>query len=239
MKTAPTLLALFAGALVLPVASHAAQLMINGNFETPVTPDTTTDNADNLGVVPPNWTFAASNVANPTNVPADANTARGTITGTQAPVHIGNTTLTSYVDGSTTHDRSIDGNGGTIVYISQQFTLTVASTLSVSAAFGGRDYTSANAGNGSNWTIGRSTTPATALASGTTTLPTFGAWAVDSGTTGVFAPGTYQMTIALADPDEVDAVSVVSTAVPEPSTLVATLGGLGLLGLAVRRSRVC
>ena len=226
-----------AAALALPMSSRA-QLLLNGNFETlknSAGNTITLTAGDNTGIIPYGWIIGATATAT-TSTASLANLADGTATGTQAPVHIGNTTLASYADGSSTHTVSFDGDGAT-AYVIQNFTLASASPLNVVAAFGGRDYTSATAGNESNWTISSQAAPGTILATGTATLAPFGGWTTDSGTTATLPAGNYRINITLSNPDEVDGVVITPTVVPEPSAWLMIGGGLCVLGLRFRRTR--
>ena len=192
----------------------AAELLLNGSFESPVQ----TTNGDHTSVAADSWTTAA-NPYTTTNVLADSNIVRGTVTGTGATAA---TSITPIVG-----SQSLDGVGGSI-YVSQSFTLASASALHVQAYIGGRDSTSAT-GVGSYFQLGTSTSTAfTALYTSATANPNTGSWNLLQLNTAVLAAGTYRFTVFLGDPDHLDGASI--TNVPEPTTLSAATLGMGLLG---------
>ena len=157
MKPVFALLALLSAALALPLSARA-NLLLNGDFETLVNGTMT---GSNHPVAVPDWAVAAT--VGGANNNSLANLVLGTATGTQASGTTTPTTLPSYqFDGSSTHNQSFDGVSQT-VYATQAFTLGAASALSVTAAFGGRDYTSGGTAAGTCRT-GRSPGPTPARA---------------------------------------------------------------------------
>ena len=232
MKTPCLFLASLAAVFALSTHAHA-NLLLNGDFETPVSG---TVMGSNYPITIPNW-IVSGTAGGAANAPL-TNLVVGTATGTQASGSTTTTTLPSYqFDGSTTHNQSLDGVNAT-VYASQSFNLATASALSVSAAIGGRDSGSGStaASNLSNWTItGTDAANSGVSASGTGTAPTFGQWAVDAGITSVLPAGNYRFTVTLANPDQLDAAVV--TAVPEPSAWITLGGSLIVFGLRLCRRR--
>ncbi len=206
---------------------HAANLILNGGFESPLAPN---NNGNNIGTLPDSWTVSTSATGAQTTADSNslANLARGTATGN------GNITLNPY-EGA----QALDGVGVTIV-VYQDFTPTVNSLYNIQIAFGGRDNDSSS-GAGSFYQIGtvaNSTfTPIAGLTSATVN-PTPGNWVFNNTTPSfVFQAGTtYRFAITLGNPDHVDAVVVAP--VPEPSSLAAAGLGAGLLGwLGCKRHR--
>lgn len=192
----------------------AAELLLNGSFESPVQ----TTAGDHTSVLPDSWTVAANAYTN-TSVAGDSNLVRGAVTGTGASVSI------SPIVGS----QSLDGAGGDY-NVSQSFTLASASALHIQVYIGGRDGNSAT-GTGSFFQLGTVGTllgvpnSFTALYTSATAKPATGSWNLLQLNTAVLAAGTYRFTVVLGDPDHLDGASI--TNVPEPTTLTAAGLGVG------------
>lgn len=209
------------GAVVLafsPQSGHAAQLLLNGNFESPVQ----TGTGNHTGVVPDSW-IVAPNITDTASTAADSNLNRGTVTnGT------GVTSSAQYLGicpDDPTGQQSLDGVNAT-VYVSQSFTLAAASQLEVKVDFGGRDSTSGST-TGSSWEILNSA--GTAVYISAAYQPATGSWVKSDIIPNInFASGTYRFVATLTDPDMMDAASI--TNVPEPTAITAAGLGAGLLG---------
>ena len=216
------------GAAVLAFSassSHAAELLLDGTFESPVQ----SGNGNHTNVVPDSWIVAETSTAT-TSVPGDSNLNRGVVTnGT------GVTSSAQYLGicpDDSTGQQSLDG-AGKAIFVSQTFTLGTTSPLAIAIDFGGRDSGSAT-GAGSSWQLLNSSGVVVASATGIT--PATGAWVKSSVVTGTLLSGTYRFLISMPDPDMVDAATI--TNVPEPSALaVAGLGAslLGWVGFKRRR----
>lgn len=220
-----------AGLALFPVSSHAAELLIDGSFESPVVAAGTTQTPNpGLGTLPTNWTiFNASGVA----TPSVSNLTHGVVTNGTGNTGSNNLPLDPFDPGSA---QSLDISGAGSA--SHLFTAQYNTPVTVKIDFGGRDSGSAS-GSGSYWTIYNNTTNAlVASSSATPVKPAFGGWSTSTLTTAVSlaASTQYRFVVTLDNLDQVDGVTV--TQVPEPNALAAAGLGAGLLGwLGFKRRR--
>ena len=240
MKLTAAACAILLTAAACAPSAGAAELLLNGGFESVVS-GTTLATGNNIGVVPANWTMGAGYPASDSNQQKGASSSgSGTTAVTLNPysgTYSADTSTTSGTTGGGTN--CWDGTGTTNnapVTLTQTFTLSTAANLAGSFAVGGRDF-------GSNTVTTTVSFTGTTSTGGTYTSPTEsgsttnGVWTVKTFNLTNVPAGSYTYSIVLADQQNIDAVSLISTAVPEPSTWAMMLGGHGLLGLVQRVRR--
>ncbi len=223
-----------AAAVVLSFSSsavQAAQLLLDGSFETPVVAAGTTQTPNpGLGILPTNWTVTnASGTVDATK----SNLTHGVVTNGTGNTGSNDLPLDPYDPGSA---QSLDISGAGTAY--HLFTAQFSTPVSVKIDFGGRDSGSAT-GAGSYWSI-YDTTGTTLVASSSTTpvKPAFGGWSTQtiSTTVSLTANTQYRFVVTLDNPDQVDGITI--TQVPEPSTVAAAGIGVALLGwMGIKRRR--
>lgn len=190
---------LLLGAAVLasvPASSHAAELLIDGSFESPVVAAGTTQTPNpGLGTVPTNWTVLNSSGTADTTV---SNLTHGVVTNGTGNTGNNNLPLDPY-DPNTAQSLDISGAGSAYHLFTAQYNTPVT----VKIDFGGRDSGSA-AGTGSYWTIFNNTTNAqVATSSASPIKPAFGGWSTSTiTTTASLVAGTqYRFVVTLDNPD--------------------------------------
>lgn len=220
----------FLGAAVLasaPATGHAAELLINGSFETPVQ-----TNGDHVGTGPGTpWVIAGGS----------PNLVRGPVTtGTVKPGSGATSNLPvdpndKFAGGS---QQLLDINAtGTA---SQTFVAQFNAPATIKFDIGGRDNVEGDnttAPTGSTWSLFNNSTNVL-VANSITLNPVINQWLTNTSTTAasLTAGVTYRFVINLDNPDQVDGLSI--TQVPEPTTATAAGVGLGLLGwLGYQRRR--
>ena len=209
----------FACAAVLASAAtprlSAAELLVNGNFET----DVQTGTGDHQGVTVTGWTITPT---------GDANLARGPVTGGSTALGSGASNLPLDPNDTTPNAmQSLDlSASGTA---SQTFFAIATAPATIKFDIGDRDAPPLIGGNpGSTWTLVNVTTNQT-VATSANLDPAFNAWATNTSTTPALVNGNqYRFTVNLDNANQVDGLSVQQ--VPEPTTLTAAGIGAGLLG---------
>ncbi len=208
--------------------ARAGVLLLNGGFETPPL-GTTLATGNNIGVVPDKWTIGTSYTASNSNQQKGASTS-GAIT--LQPYNGAFSADTSTVSGTTGGGTNFwDGTGttnNTPVTLTQAFTLSTASNIAGTFAVGGRDTNSNTVSTTISFT-GTTSTGGTYTSPSETGSTTNGVWTVKSFNLTNVPAGNYTYSIVLADFQNIDGASLVSSAVPEPSAWAMMVGGFGLL----------
>ena len=227
-----TLLSALVLSLALSATTPAAELLLNGNFESNVAPNG--NGANNIGTVPNNWTVAAT--TSPTVANSNlSNLVRGTVT-TGSGATAAQALAPCPDDTTAGASQSLDGNGQTVV-VFQTFTLATGtnSPLDIKVDFGGRD-SGSDTSAGSTWQLVNTSTNAVLASSPAAVKPATGGWLKSelvTPTLTLAANTTYKFIVTLDNPDQVDAASI--TTVPEPSALV--LLGVALAGACLFGAR--
>ena len=240
-----------AAVLLAGSPAHAANLLLNGGFESSTSGLSDGNNINKTGQ-PVGWTV----VSGESNVQQGPATGSGFTTANLSPfsgAYSGGTTTgttASYNQSTDTggnhfFDGTVDVNGYTT--ITQTFTLATGTNLSGSYALGIRDSGGSQAGTAANFTAGttsRIDIYSGSGTSGTSLLASYGdtskanasgtanaGWEVNAFAVNNVPAGTYTFRVTLAGSQNIDAINLV----PEPSTWSLLGVGAGLLGLTLRR----
>ena len=232
-------LALAVGVSFCALEARAQNLILNSGFElgpagTPFDSPPGGGSGNNIGVVPASWTVA----------PGLSNLQQGTAAGdggvTLAPFNGIYSGLANGAGGNHFFD-GVSNPTSSPVTISQSFSIASVTALSGTFALGIRDADPSRLGQTSVLTIastapGSSFTPFTFTTS-PTTQAAGGTWTVNTFSLAAVPAGSYTLSFSLADSQNIDAVALVSSPIPEPSTWAMAIGGLGVMLLLRRRSR--
>ena len=214
--------------------ARAGELLLNGGFESSAA---TLATGNNIGTVPSNWTIGTGYTASNSNQQKGASTSGAIVLNPYSGAYSANTS--SGVDTASGGTNCWDGTGtanNAPVTLTQTFTLTTASNLAGSFAVGGRDANSNTVSTTVSFT-GTTSTGATYTSPNETGSTTNGVWTVKTFNLANVPAGNYTYSIVLADQQNIDAVALISSPAPEPSTWAMLGLGAGALGVTLRRRR--